>query len=247
MAEMTSSNIGGRPKRRTFVLIGALAAAAVGALAVVATAFAHHVTYMAIATCETWTATSTYVAGPNPTLRLVVLENVVVNGVPYDPSWSSGFTAPGFASGSTTPVTDAVPAPAGRYFQWQGVVESAVIFNRHQGNSGEFNTADAAWTGRITIYKRNETNDGWVLQEGVNANVYRPEAATDCESTILRAEPTPTATPTKTVVSANVPGAPSAGTGRAADGSGDNFLWILIGTLIAGSVTLAVVATRRDA
>jgi hypothetical protein len=169
-------------------------AATVGLLVFTGNASAHHATYEAVRNCdETWSASSIYDTLGVDDERLVLIRDVVVNGVPFDPAWSS------------IPVTKVNPGDEGSYPGLGAfsdntylVVTSAnfTIFNLTQADLGSFAGGSSNWTGEIRIYVFQ--SGAWQHPGGEGADVTEPGEPEDCATVTPTPTNTPTETPTET-------------------------------------------------
>lgn len=146
-------------------------------------AFAHHDTYEASRTCDGhWTASAQYIGGGEK--RLVLISEVVINGVKYDPSWSN---APS-GSGGTPPRTNGVipredyngsqaglPETTPDDFISVGVSEGWTIFDLSGSN---FSGSLTDWYGAIEMYSWDNDHNKWVRVD--QDFVYMPQAPDNC-------------------------------------------------------------------
>jgi hypothetical protein len=129
------------------------------------TASAHHNEFNASANCYEWDAQAAYIGGGSR--RAIVLTDVVINGVPYDQSWSAqAFQTYADYAGPK----DGLPT-SGTRFVWDGTSNGFEIFDR----SG--NTLNTNWTGTIKLYYLD--NNKWKLDS--TQNITAPTAPSNCQ------------------------------------------------------------------
>ncbi len=160
------------------------------------TALAHHNEYKAEGTCAGWTAHAGYVGGSGE--RLVVIEQVVVGGQPYQTSWSTGFaTGSGTSNGIqqyTGGNVDGKPFKSGEQpsttntYYWFGV-DNSLDPNRPSGTSYDWTifSLTGTWpagsfSGRIYLYQV----DGSEWKRIGTVDVTAPKAPTDCKFKVCK-------------------------------------------------------------
>lgn len=214
---------------------------AFGSLAIgVQGAKAHHNEYHAERLCDgTWTAAGVYVGGENE--RLVIVDSLVMNGVPFDPSWSGGMLEP-YDPAVHGPVTSEVGSPA---YAWRGTSAGFTLFDR---SGGGFAGGAANWSGTLHVFGPDQDKAGMWTMTREPLSVWEPEGPTDC-TTQTSFEPA-TGTPVQTVAEVRTasPAAPSAGMGLDGDVSSTNVLFALLGLLAlsGGAALLALGRTPAD-
>jgi len=178
-------------------------AALAGLVFSITTVLAHHPTYTATADCYGWDATSTYVGAEGR--RLILIENVVINGAAYQPSWSnnSADPPPNDSGDGGNPVGTNRVIPFNSYtgpkngitadgvndYLWVGVDNGWTIFDKDEGDLGPLDTGPGKWGGAIEQYwwqwMHNEYE--WVPGGGdpSQVNVYAPTAPTNCSRIII--------------------------------------------------------------
>jgi hypothetical protein len=177
-----------KPLRRKGLLLMlalfAVIGATIGGLAVVRTAFAHHNSYTAEVECDlSWSALGRYDGGTGE--RIIGVNNVQVNGVAYDSSWSSALTSNGFRLLGGAPTfesaSDGPPSGTTVYFKgtFNGVLD---IFNR-SGLAGTFLDDVTKWGGKLYLYS--DDNDGDNKWDKVDTdNVEKPKLPRECKPKI---------------------------------------------------------------
>lgn len=140
---------------------------------------AHHAQYEAQVECgipdvsTPWNAHAEYVGGDQR--RLVLISNVTINGVPYDPSWSD---APNAHTNGVVPRSSyggsqtGLPADTGHDFIWDGTSGGWTVFSRSGDN---FVSGSGNWSGTITLY---QGSGSW--QKANDVDVYEPTPPSDC-------------------------------------------------------------------
>lgn len=232
--------------------------------------FAHHIEYDATATCEGWQAEAHYVGGENQ--RLVVIADVKINGVPYNPAWSAMPVVP--YNAATVGAIQGGPTGS-QLYMWIGTSPGWTIFDR--SGTGAVLPGQANWTGTIYIYRKDNTPH-WE-QSRAPVHVWQPQGPTNCATPTQppatatqpacvpppandpNATPAPgqppfcttptatkTATPVETAAGVRTPGPrpqpPSAG-GGLAELSSTNMLFALLG-ILALSGGIAFLALGRS-
>ncbi len=153
----------------------------------VTVAGAHHTEYWPERECDnSWSAQGVYIGGEEE--RLVVLSNIVINGVPLN-------SVPGFHP--YDPGTDGPTQPPVSGLAWIGTSTGFTIFQQSGSN---FLSGAANWSGTMSIFR--DVNGTWEMSR-VPVGIYEPEGPTDCEPATATATstwtvPANTATPTAT-------------------------------------------------
>ncbi|MEZ4494546.1 MAG: hypothetical protein R3C29_14695 [Dehalococcoidia bacterium] len=171
--------------------VGLLAAvlAAVAALWAITSAFAHHAEYDASAQCDdSWHSTAKYVGGQET--RLILIRNVKVNGVAYDPSWTSDVSFTALTGGEpTTTILGTtytslggrwVAVPSGTTHYWAGQDNGFDVFDR-SGASG-YDDSGAAWAGQVRLYRVSDFfgTPTWQYRSGESISVDKPDDREFC-------------------------------------------------------------------
>lgn len=145
------------------------------------TALAHHNDYSADGTCAGWTATGKYVGGD--TEVLIVLENVVVGGNPYDSSWKSAVTftkIPSYGGEDIAgkPFQSSPPQTGATLWYWKGKSNGFTIFARNGSWSA------GIFGGRILLYRDDKTDGDWDLWD--SDDIKAPGKPSKCEFKVCK-------------------------------------------------------------
>ncbi len=219
---MTLALYGKSRKRQGSLLLAALlaiVAASIGGLALISTAFAHNTAYTKSATCTGWTAKMVYANGGgeganSSDRRLILIQDVQLNGTAYAPSWSNSAADPApndsgdggtpagtngvVARGSYVGSTDGLPAASASDYLWVGNTGDFTIFDRTGATP-----LNANWGGAASVWKWSSDQSKWIDQN-YTSTVTAPSAPTNCDGKIIIKKYVPDGQNTTTVFSADV-------------------------------------------